>query len=410
MIKGACLVGQSGGPTAVINSSLCGVVLTALKNPNITNVFGALNGVDGILSENIIDFKNEDIYELELLKNTPGAILGSNRVHLPELDSETDIYERILNVFKKYDIRFFFYIGGNDSMDTCHKINEYCRKVNYDCNVIGVPKTIDNDLCCTDHTPGYGSACKYIATTLQEIYYDITSYKKGRVTIVEIMGRDAGWLVASSKLATLAGVNIDLIYLPESNFDLEDFLLRVKNIYDQKHFVFVCVGEGIKDKDRNYIQNYQNFNNNDTFGHVQLGGVASFLCSVVEQRYKLPVRAIELNLPQRAAAHLASLTDINEAYKCGETAVNLATNNITGKMVCMNIVDGQTTYNYCNLNEVAGFVKEVPNNFISECDTDITCEYIEYAKNLIMGEPNIKFENGIPRFTKLNKEVIKKVN
>lgn len=407
MIKGACLVGQSGGPTAVINSSLCGVVLTALKNPNITNVYGTLYGIDGVLSEQLINFKNEDINELELLKTTPGAILGSNRIHLPELDDNSPIYDNILNTFKKFNIRYFFYIGGNDSMDTCNKINQYCQKVNYDCYVIGVPKTIDNDLCCTDHTPGYGSACKYIATTISEIYYDITSYKKGRVTIVEIMGRDAGWLAAASKLASLNGCAPDLIYLPESDFDVEDFLIKVKNIYDNKKFAFIAVGEGIKDKDRNYIQNYQNFNNNDTFGHVQLGGVASYLCSLIEQKYHLSVRAIELNLPQRAAAHIASLTDINEAYNCGEAAVNFATSGVTGKMVCMNRVNNTTEYNTCNLNEVAGLVKEVPSQFITACGSNITEEYILYAKPLIEGEPKIHFENGIPRFSKLNKEIVK---
>ena len=240
-MKGACIVGQSGGPTSVINSSVAGVVLSALKNENITEVYGALNGLAGIINENIIDFKKEDIEEIELLKYTPSAALGSVRLFLDDYTVNSDIHQKILNVFKKYNIRYFFYIGGNDSMDSCHKINEYLKSQDYECRVIGIPKTIDNDLVCCDHTPGYGSACKFIATTISEIYLDINAYTKGRVTIVEVMGRDAGWLTASSKLASLNGCDPDLIYLPETAFNIEDFLEKVNNIYTKnKKSLYYC--------------------------------------------------------------------------------------------------------------------------------------------------------------------------
>lgn len=408
MIKGACLIGQSGGPTAVINSSLAGVVMTALNNPNITNVYGALHGIQGVLDEQLIDFALEDPNEIELLKYTPSSALGSVRFFLEDYEQNKTVYEELLKVFKKYNIRYFFYIGGNDSMDSCMKINKYFKSVGYDCIVNGIPKTIDNDLCLTDHTPGYGSACKYIATTISEIYLDISAYKKGRVTIVEIMGRDAGWLTAASKIASINGCNPDLIYLPESKFNLNEFLEDIKTIYNEKKKVFVIVGEGIRDANGEYILNYRNYNNNDSFGHLQLGGVASVLCEHVQNTFGFPVRAIELNLPQRCAAHLASNTDIEEAYMCGKAGVEYATQNITGQMITIERLDNSTRFGYVPLENVAAKVKEMPSEFINEKGNHITDKYLEYVLPLIQGETKLKYENGLPRFARLKKILVNK--
>lgn len=408
MIKGACLIGQSGGPTAVINSSLAGVVMTALNNPNITNVYGALHGIQGVLDEQLIDFALEDPNEIELLKYTPSSALGSVRFFLEDYEQNKTVYEELLKVFKKYNIRYFFYIGGNDSMDSCMKINKYFKSVGYDCIVNGIPKTIDNDLCLTDHTPGYGSACKYIATTISEIYLDISAYKKGRVTIVEIMGRDAGWLTAASKIASINGCNPDLIYLPESKFNLNEFLDDIKTIYNEKKKVFVIVGEGIRDAKGEYILNYRNYNNNDSFGHLQLGGVASVLCEHVQNTFGFPVRAIELNLPQRCAAHLASNTDIEEAFMCGKVGVEYATQNISGQMITIERLDNSTKFGYVPLENVAAKVKEMPSEFINEKGNHITDKYLEYVLPLIQGETKLKYENGLPRFARLKKILVNK--
>lgn len=407
-MNGACLVGQSGGPTSVINASVAGIVQTALKQDNITEVYGALNGIEGIINEDIIDFKLEDPKEIDLLKNTPSAALGSVRFYLKPYKENDEVYQKILKVFKKYDIRFFFYIGGNDSMDSCNKLDEYFKNVGYKCNVIGIPKTIDNDLVCCDHTPGYGSAAKYIATTISEIYLDINSYKTGRVTVVEVMGRDAGWLTASSKLASLNGCNPDLIYLPEAPFNLDKFLIDVKRIYEEKKKVFIIVSEGIRNEKGEYILTYRNFNNNDTFGHLQLGGVSNVLCEIVTNTYKYPVRAIELNLPQRCASHLASKTDINEAYEAACFGLIKAVNGETGKMVTINRVNNTAIYDLVELNKVATLVKTVPNHFINQEGNQITSNYIDYALPLINGEPSLEYENGLPRFAKLKKIIVKK--
>ena len=408
-MKGACIVGQSGGPTAVINASVAGVVLASLKNNLITEIYGALNGIEGIIKENIIDFKKENIEDIELLKYTPSAALGSVRFFLDEFEKNDTVYKQILNVFKKYDIRYFFYIGGNDSMDSCDKINKYFNHVGYDCHVIGIPKTIDNDLVLTDHTPGYGSACKFVATTISEIYLDTNSYKKGRITVVEVMGRDAGWLTASAKLACLINCEPDLIYLPETAFNVNSFLDDVNRIYKEKQKVLVVVSEGIKDKDGDYILKYRNFNNNDSFGHLQLGGVAEFLCEIVSNKFNYPVRSIELNLPQRCASHLSSNADIEQAYLCGVKGVEFATNNITGKMVSIiRNNDNTFDYGYVNLSDVAAKVKEFPLEFITEQGNNLTEKYLEYALPLIQGESNLQYVNGLPKFSNLKKVLINK--
>lgn len=402
----SCIIAQSGGPTAVINSSLLGVI-DAAKKMNMAHIYGALNGIDGIINQHIIDLNNEDEKELQYLKNTPSAALGSVRLHLKEHTVDPEPYEKILEVFKKLNIHYFFYIGGNDSMDTCHKVAEYFKESSYDCKVIGIPKTIDNDLIGTDHTPGFGSSVKYVVNVLSEIYLDTQSYKKGRVTVVEIMGRNAGWLTASSVLTKVSNTPVDLIYIPEVPFEINQFLDKVKSIYEQKQKVLVAVSEGIKTKDDEYFLKSHMSNKTDAFGHTQLGGVGQVLCEIISEKLGLPVRAVELNLPQRASSHIASLTDIEEAYNCGKFALEQAVKGETGKMVVMTrTTNYQIKYELMDIEEIANVVKVVPQEYINEDKDYISDSFIDYALPLIQGDITIPFEKGIVRFAKLKKELI----
>ena len=391
----SCIIAQSGGPTAVINSSLLGVI-DAAKKMNMAHIYGALNGIDGIINQHIIDLNNEDEKELQYLKNTPSAALGSVRLHLKEHTVDPEPYEKILEVFKKLNIHYFFYIGGNDSMDTCHKVAEYFKESSYDCKVIGIPKTIDNDLIGTDHTPGFGSSVKYVVNVLSEIYLDTQSYKKGRVTVVEIMGRNAGWLTASSVLTKVSNTPVDLIYIPEVPFEINQFLDKVKSIYEQKQKVLVAVSEGIKTKDDEYFLKSHMSNKTDAFGHTQLGGVGQVLCEIISEKLGLPVRAVELNLPQRASSHIASLTDIEEAYNCGKFALEQAVKGETGKMVVMTrTTNYQIKYELMDIEEIANVVKVVPQEYINEDKDYISDSFIDYALPLIQGDITIPFEKGI---------------
>ena len=384
MLKGNCIVGQSGGPTCVINSSLLGVIQEAKKHPEIEVVYGTLNGINGVITDNLVNLSNLDDENLELLKQTPSAILGSVR-HCLSNDFKNPEYEKILENLKKHNIRYFFYIGGNDSMDTVSKLSTYFKMVDYECYVIGVPKTIDNDLVGTDHTPGYGSACKFISNTIHELKEDTNCYHKGRVTIVEIMGRDTGWLTACSKLASLNGNNPDLIYLPEIAFDLETFLEKVEQIFNKQNKVFVCISEGIRDKNGKL---FVGCNDSDVFGHVQLGGAALTLTNIVKERLNLPVRAIEFNLLQRCASTVSSSVDINEAIGCGKYAVKQAIKKKTGKMVTMNRVSDEPykiTYRLKNIKEIANQTKYFPKEWIVN-GCDISNEFIKYALPLMNKE------------------------
>lgn len=405
-MKGSILIGQSGGPTSVINASLSGSIDAAKQSEQIDNIYGAINGIYGIINHQIIDLSLEDSNDIELLKSTPGSILGSVRYKLPNFQDDPTDYIKIVEVFKLLNVKYFIYIGGNDSMDTCSKISKYFQSINFPCNVIGVPKTIDNDLINIDHTPGYASAIKYIATTISEIYQDISCYRKGKVTIVEIMGRDAGWLTAGSKLASLTNNGPDLIYLPEHPFDIEDFLNKVSRIYQQKGHALIAVSEGIKDINGKYILEYRSSNSSDEFGHLQLGGVAQVLAEYVEKRLHLPNRNVELNLPQRCASHLASLTDVNEAYNCGYYAVKYIIDH-TDKMVTMlRIKNYEIEYQLTDLSSVANFVKTVPVHFICQNGSNISQDFIDYALPLIQGELNISYQNGLPKFANLKKYYI----
>lgn len=407
-LKGACIFGQSGGPTSVINASAAGVIQEALKQGCITNVYGAAHGIKGILDEKFYDMSKEDPYELDLLKTTPSSALGSVRYKLKHFEEDDTDYKRLLEVFQKYNIRYFFYNGGNDSMDTCNKVSKYMQKVGYECRVMGVPKTIDNDLWGTDHCPGYGSAAKYIATSTMEVYHDAKVYDKGMITILEIMGRNAGWLTAASALASYKGTGPDLIYLPEVVFDIDKFLEETIDIYKKNGNVIVAVSEGIKDKNGKYISEYGSdlAQTKDSFGHAQLGGLAATLANIVKQKTGAKVRGIEFSLLQRCAAHLGSLTDVNEAYMAGQMAVKYAVEGKTDYMVAFERAEGpdyKCNIKLINLTDVANTEKKIPREWINAEGNGLTEDFIRYALPLIQGESRPPMENGLPRFAKLKK-------
>lgn len=411
LLKGAAILGQSGGPTSVINSSAAGVFIEALNTECITNVFGAKHGIRGILDEEFYDISKEDIKELELLKTTPSSDIGSVRYKLKDANVDDTDYKRILEVFKKYDIRYFFYNGGNDSMDTCNKISKYLASSGYECRCIGIPKTIDNDLAVTDHTPGYGSAAKYIATTMMEIHHDADVYDTPMVCVCEIMGRNAGWLTAASQLATEAGCGPDLIYLPEIPFDIDEFLNKVGEILAKKPHVLIAVSEGVQTKEGKYVPELAGDLAKDSFGHAQLGGTASVLADQIKNKYNVKVRAIEFNLMQRCAQHLASKVDVTEAYNAGKYAVRYAVKGVTDKMVGFErvIKNGKYSckYSLIDLSLVANDEKKVPLDWINKDHTSLNHKFIEYVTPLIQGDMKAPLENGLPRFAKLKKVLYK---
>ena len=407
-LKGAMIIGQSGGPTAVINASAYGAIRAGLDADCITKVYGASHGIVGVLNDELFVMDEEDPAELELLKYTPSSALGSCRYKIADPDADDTDYKRILEIFKKYDVRYFFYNGGNDSMDTCNKISKYMQKVGYPCRIMGIPKTIDNDLFGTDHCPGYASAAKYIATTCCEIYHDARVYDKGMITIIEIMGRHAGWLTAAASLASITGEAPDLIYLPERNFDMDKFLADVTRIYNENGKVIVAVSEGIHDAEGNLIAETASGTTaaRDSFGHAQLGGLAASLSHIVKEKTGAKVRGIELSLMQRCGAHIASQTDIDESFMAGKVAVESAINGITDKMVALDRVS-QNPYRcetkLIDLSAVANYEKKVPDEWINEEGNGILQGFIDYALPLIQGETKLQKENGLPRFAKLKK-------
>ena len=409
LLKGACIIGQSGGPTSVINASAYGAIKTALESDCITKVYGAANGIKGVLDDKLYDMGMEDPEELAHMKYTPSSALGSCRYKLKDSSVDDTDYKRILEIFKKYDIRYFFYNGGNDSMDTCNKISKYMLANGYECRIMGIPKTIDNDLTGTDHCPGYASAAKYIATSLMEIYHDARVYDTGMVTVVEIMGRNAGWLTAAASLANYKGNGPDLIYLPEVDFDLDSFLTKVEEIYKKNKKCIVAVSEGIRDKDGKYISEYgaDLAQTKDSFGHAQLGGLAAFLANEVKKKTGAKVRGIELSLLQRCAAHSASQTDIDESFLAGKSAVEYAISGITDKMVGFerSYVDGKYVCNIklFDLTVVANTEKKIPAEWMNETKDGLNEKFVEYALPLIQGESKLVREDGLPRFVKLKK-------
>lgn len=407
---GACVFAQSGGPTAVINASAYGAITAALDAEEITNVYGAAHGILGILSGTFYDMTLEDRRELELLVNTPSSELGSCRYKMADPDVDDTDYIRLLDTFKKYNIRYFFYNGGNDSMDTCDKVSRYLNRVGYECRVIGIPKTIDNDLCGTDHSPGYGSAAKYIATSIAEVCKDTHVYDAGTITIIEVMGRHAGWLTGAAALAQFSCAPPDLIYLPEITFDLERFFADIDAVYKRKKKCLIAVSEGIRYADGTYVSEAK-VSCTDGFGHAQLGGLAGILACLVRERTSAKVRGIEISLLQRCASHLASQTDIDEAVLAGRAAVEAALAGKTGKMIAFarDTVDGQY---HCRatlqpLTIVANAEKCVPRDWINEDGNFVTDEFIDYVLPLIQGEPERAMEHGLPRFAQLKKILVK---
>ena len=397
-----CMVAQSGGPTAAINASLSGVISGVRESGMFETIYGSVNGILGILNENYLNL-SETISSDELLdclKHTPAMYLGSCRHKLPSYVEDDTPYIRIFEQFAKYEIKAFFYIGGNDSMDTVLKLSDYAKKINSDVRIIGVPKTIDNDLCMTDHTPGFGSAAKYIATTMLEIAHDTFIYPIKSVTLVEIMGRDAGWLTAASALARNEyNTAPHLIYLPEVAFDPERFLADIREQMKEKNNIIVAVSEGIRDKNGEYIAS--SVATNDTFGHQQLSGVGKALEYLVKDRINVKVRSIEINVLQRCGAHIASVTDIEEAFFQGKKAVELAENGCTAEMVCLKRLSNSpytVSYEHAQIQGIANQAKSIPTEWIHEDGNDITPALYEYLYPLIQGEYSLTYENGIPKY------------
>lgn len=390
-------VAQSGGPTCAINASLVGVVRECLKNKDIDAIFGSINGIEGIIGDDLIDLKtviktNED---MELLCLTPSTVLGSCRFKLPDESKDTAVYEKINNCFIKHRIGVFIYIGGNDSMDTVLKLSAYLKHIGSDIKVIGVPKTIDNDLPCTDHTPGFGSAAKYVATTVQEIIRDSRVYSVQSVTIIEIMGRHAGWLAASACVLRANGETAPhLIYLPEAKFSKEKFLEDVRAAQAKYKAVIVVVSEGVEAEDNDYTSGVV-----DSFGHKYLSGIGKYLENIVRDEIGCKVRSIELNVMQRCSSHISSKTDIDEAVMIGEAGVRAALSGESGKVMVFKRISDMpyvVTTDYVDAQEVANKEKLLPENWITPQKNNVNDKALKYFLPLIQGEVNVLMKNGLP--------------
>lgn len=405
-MKGNVIVGQSGGPTCVINSSLAGVYKTA-KDLGIEKVYGMLHGIKGFMENEYIDLdeKLPHNIDIDLLKRTPASYLGSCRYKLPEICADRSVYEKIFAKLKELDIGYFFYIGGNDSMDTIKKLSDYAKEINSEIRFVGVPKTIDNDLAITDHTPGFGSAAKYIATTLKELVCDCRIYDCPAVTIVEIMGRNAGWLTAAAGLVRGEDCEgVDLIFLPEKVFDVNFFMKRVKEVVAEKKYCVVALSEGVRIADGRFVCELSADDAAvDAFGHKMMSGSAKYLETLVKNEMGIKARAIEISTLQRCASHFASLTDIEEAFDCGAAAVRAAViDNETGRVVCMNRISEvpyKITYDLADVHNIANVEKTVPLEWITF--DYVTAEAVSYIRPLIQGELNPIINDGLPRQIKL---------
>ena len=397
------IVGQSGGPTSVINSSLAGVV-HACRMRGAEHVYGMCNGIEGLLNERVVDLSERigSNVEIELLKRTPSSYLGSCRYKLPDFTAAPDVYEKLFKILDKLDIGYFFYIGGNDSMDTICKLSDYAKAIGSSIKFMGVPKTIDNDLMVTDHTPGYGSAAKYIGTMMKEIIRDAAVYGSKYVTIVEVMGRNAGWLTAAAALARGEDCEgVDMICLPEIPFNVERFLDKVANMQKDKASIVIAVSEGVKLEDGRYVCELSDAKHAvDSFGHKSLMGTASYLSGRVAEAIKTKTRTIELATLQRCASHIASYTDINEAFQVGGAAAKAAFDGHTGEMVALKRLSNdpyQCTTELHDIHKVANFEKKIPMEWINAYHTDLTPEFLTYARPLIQGELPPIFIDGLPR-------------
>lgn len=399
-MKKNCIVAQSGGPTAAINASLAGIVQGITDSGCFERIYGAIHGIQGVIREQFLDLTSSTPEFINQLKCTPAMYLGSCRFKLPDWKDDTGSYKEIFDIFEKMNVGAFFYIGGNDSMDTVDKLSQYATETGSDIKIAGVPKTIDNDLVCTDHTPGFGSAAKYIAGSIREIAYDTYIYDVESVTIVEIMGRDAGWLTAASVLAR-NGKNLapHLIYLPEVAFDEEAFLSDLKNLIKIHQNIIVAVSEGIHDASGAYLSATDAAA--DKFGHAQLSGAGKYLETLVKNRLGIKVRSVEVNVLQRCAGHMASKTDLDESFELGKKAVWLVQDGKTGFMTTLNRTCS-SPYSYelssVPVCEVANKAKAVPLNWINKEKNNVTDEMAEYLAPLILGEVPIEYEAGIPKY------------
>lgn len=405
-LVGNCLIGQSGGPTAVINASVAGVVAEALNHSSIEEIYGSLNGVLGLLNEDFVDLAAESQQAIRGLRCTPGAALGTCRSKLKKAQE----FERVLAVFKAHNIRYYFHIGDADSQETAAKISEMAKAQGYELRVIGIPKTIENDLPATDHCPGYGSAIKYIASTVKELSLDADSMGQGDlVTIMEVMGRNSGWLAAGASLAKRRDHPNDpphLVYLPEVPFTNEKFVEDVRRVLKREKHCVVVAGEGLVDKDGNYVS----VENNGT-AESQLGGIGEYLKDLVEGQVGAKARVARLGVTQRAAAHLASKTDADEAFLVGQAAVKAAVSGETDKLVTLVRGDGD---NYtCEtglsaLSDVVGNLKKLPKEWVNEDGVSLNFQFFRYATPLIQGEVTVPYENGLPSYVRLGKEGVDK--
>lgn len=400
MNKKNMIIGQSGGPTAVINSSLAGAISCAFAQEKIGKVYGMINGIEGFFNEHLIDlssvFENKP-YMINSLKHSPAMYLGSCRY---KLSGSQEKFEKAFELLEKYNIGYFFYIGGNDSMDTVKQMSEYAKKINSDVRFVGIPKTIDNDLVGIDHSPGFGSAAKYIASCVREVAYDTTIYNIKSIHIIETMGRDAGWIAGSAALAKEGtALAPHLIYLPEVAFSTEQFLKDVNNMLEKYNSVIIVVSEGIRDKDGNYIS--AEASNTDKFGHIMLSGVGAYLKSVIENKIGCKVRALEPGVLQRSAAHIASHTDMNEAFSLGEVAVKAAVDGQTG---VFSTIRRTSDSPYCveygteDVRVVANAVKTVPREWINAEGNYVTEEFLNYVRPLVVGIPQVPYRNGLPDY------------
>lgn len=407
---GNVIVGQSGGPTAVINSSLAGVYKTA-KDLGAGKVYGMRYGIQGFLEKNIVDMdeKIRSDLDLELLKRTPSAFLGSCRYKLPDICDDRELYDRIFEILEEYEITAFFYIGGNDSMDTIKKLSDYAILINSDIRFMGVPKTIDNDLAVTDHIPGYGSAAKFIASVTKEVIRDGLVYDVKNVTVIEIMGRNAGWLTGAAALAKCEDCEgVDLLYLPELPFDVESFLEKVGKLLEQKKAVVVAVSEGIKTADGKYVFELTSHTEYvDAFGHKQLSGTARYLSTLISEKFGCKSRAIELATMQRCAGHLTSRVDITEAYQVGGSAVKAAFDGDTGKVVILKRVSEDPyicTTDLYDVHKIANIEKKVPLEWITNDGTYVSQKLVNYIKPLIQAELTPIMITGQPRHLVIDME------
>ncbi|MFA7032593.1 MAG: 6-phosphofructokinase [Bacilli bacterium] len=389
---------QSGGPTSVINSSLYGAILEGKRHPEeITHIYGSQHGIEGLIDDDLIDLGLEDNDQIELLLQTPGSILGTTRRKLPK-DFHDETYMKIIENLKKHEIRYVFVNGGNDSMDTCYKLSLLVKELNLDIIVVGVPKTIDNDLACTDHSLGFPSAAKFVINAINGFAMDAKCFKKGKIHIIEIMGRNAGWLTAAPDLLP-EDTRPHLFYIPERPFDLEQFLVDVKKVYDRVGYALVAISEGIQfPRDMSHVRV-------DGFGHAQLGGAAADLCNIVEDRLNLPTRSVELSLTQRAFPAFISQTDRNEAIRTGEIAVQTALQGITGKMIIFKRISTHPyiiNYELADLSKIANAEARIPSSMM--CDnTRMDDSFREYLSPLIEGEVTLKCQNGIAEVTRLKR-------